>query len=178
MQLLLQYILSILIRAQDDRVINLSRQSRDYYEQFTEKVLVGTDAAVETLGQCYVKINGEDVEGVVGSIFSEPVGADVIILCYMVYGKGSNDGDVVLLGYFSSGRVTVRYGGWELPDDANINALADDMRQSPQFYPVQDDRANNSVADQGDGPGVAVEKGDAYAVAAAVVFEYTHACAR
>jgi hypothetical protein len=92
---------------------------------------VGTLRAVELFDQCFVRINGEDVEAVAMSVFSDCLEANVsIIWCYMLYGKGSNEGDVRFLGYFSSGRVSPRYGGWDLPDNSAIDATADDERFS------------------------------------------------
>ena len=116
---------------EDESVINLRRQPREYYDKFTDNVRVGTLRAVELFGQCFVRINGEDVEAVVLSIFADCVGADYsIIWCYMLYGKGSKVDEVCFLGYFSSGRVSPRFGGWDLPDNSIIDATADDKRFS------------------------------------------------
>jgi hypothetical protein len=104
---------------EDNSIVHLQKPDDAYYHQFTDLVHVDHDEAVELFGRCYVRIKDQIVEAIVSGIYTESCDAELpaLILCYMLYDKSNT-----FLGFFSSGRVFARNDGWELQDEAGINA--------------------------------------------------------
>jgi hypothetical protein len=95
-------------------VVHLVQPPLDYYRQFTNSVRMCDHHAIPLFGPCYVNIQDEEVEAVVGAttVEGENQWKDRrFILCYILYDRHGS-----LLGFFSSGRVTRRESGWTADD--------------------------------------------------------------
>jgi hypothetical protein len=97
-----------------NHIVNLVKPALDYYHQFTNSVRMCDHHAIAVFGRCYVNINDQDVEAVVGgtTMYGENQMKDRrYILCYILYDQQGS-----FLGFFSSGRVTRRESGWTADD--------------------------------------------------------------
>jgi len=96
---------------EDDTISHQFAQEDDYYLRFTNSKMLDDELCPNVFDRCYVYIDGRYVEAVVAGLRTTDVDGTRFVAFFMCYDKFSK-----LLGYFSSGRVTIRVEGWSIED--------------------------------------------------------------